>query len=520
VASEACVFGVEVVDGEEQGLVEHSAACFARLRAFRTGSYNFRSRKKPDELTREATACPWLRSCILKRVKKCSIWRDVVPVLAAIAVVSGVCISESRHAFAVAAAAAQQSPAHTGASYAQVAPILQSRCVSCHNPQGGAPFSLLTYDDAKQWSGQILEVTQNRYMPPWLPAPGKGDFIGERRLSDAELEAIRTWVGGGAPGPGSAGATASEAPEWPLGKPDAVLTLTEPVALPGNGQDLFTNLVVPFTGDQARRLRAIQIRPSDPQAVRSVLLSFDESGSLRGTDGWKQGIAGMEPPEVMADRAATGTAGLIFWSPGSQELKPRPDEIWTVKPGSDLLLTTHLKTTGKKLALQFQIGLYYAAKTTAGAGRTSVVRLAHRGAIEIPAGTSSTTLEDSYILPQAAAVTAIYPRAHFLARSFDTYATAPGGKQVWLLSIPKWDVDWVEVYRYRRPVLLPKGSVIHWKITYDNSAENPHNPSDPAVVVHGGSGAADETDALLLEMEPAAGTNAVTWRKAMESAAK
>jgi hypothetical protein len=295
-----------------------------------------------------------------------------------------------------------------------------------------------------------------------------------------------------------------------------VLTLAEPVALPGNGQDVFINLVVPFAGDQARRLRAIQIRPSDPQAVRSVLLSFDASGRLRQTDGWKQGITGMEPPED----AAAGAAGLIFWSPGSQELKPRLGDSWTMKPGSDLLLTTHLKTTGKKLALQFQIGLYYAAKTAAGRARVSVVRLAHRGPIEIPAGAPSTTLEDSYTLPQSAAVTAVYPRAHFLARSFEAYAMTPRGKQVWLLSISKWDADWVEVYRYRRPVLLPKGSVIHWTISYDNSAENPHNPSDPAVTVHGGTGPADETDALLMEMEPAAGTSAVTWRKAMERVGK
>ena len=460
------------------------------------------------------TACAPVQSCILRPVKNRSIWRGIAPILAAIVPFSAVCLSKVSRPSA-SAAAAQQSPAKASASYSQIAPILQSRCASCHNPQGGAPFDLLTYDDAKQWSGQILEVTQNRYMPPWLPAPGKGDFVGERRLSDAELEAIRAWVGAGAAGPATAAPAPAQAPEWPLGKPDAVLTLAEPLALSGNGKDVFTNLVVPFAGDQTRRLRAIQIRPSDPQAVRSVLLSFDESGSLRQSDGWKQGIAGMEPPE----NTAPGAAGLIFWSPGSQGLKARAGESWTVKPGSDLLLTTHLKTTGKKVQLQFQIGLYY-DKATSGAARATVLRLNHRGPIEIPAGTSSTTLEDSYTLPQAAAVSAIYPRAHFLARTFDAYATTPGGKQVWLLSIPKWDVDWVEVYRYRRPMLLPKGSVIHWKVSYDNSAENPHNPSDPPVAAHGGFGAADETDALLLEMEPPAGTNAAVWRKAMDAAAK
>jgi mono/diheme cytochrome c family protein len=455
-------------------------------------------------------------------VKNCSIRRGIVPVLAALALVSAGLVSRSGDPSAVAAATEQPS-ANGDASYAQVAPILQARCASCHNPQGGAPFNLLTYEDAKQWSGQILEVTQSRYMPPWLPAPGKGDFAGERRLSDAELAAIRAWVGAGAMGPGEAGpgdsgsgeTAAPTAPEWPLGRPDAVLTLPEPVAVRGNGPDVFVNLVVPFPGNQARSLRAIQIRPSDPQAVRGVLLSIDESGRLRQTDGWKQGIAGMEAP----DGATPSGAGLIFWSPASQVLKPRGGEGWTVKPGSNLLLTAHLKTTGKKLDLQFQVGLYYEPKVVS-AGRATVLRLAHRGPIEIPAGAPSIELEDSYKLPQPASITALYPRAHFLARSFDAYATTPAGKQVWLLAIPKWDVDWVEVYQYRRPVMLPRGSVIHWKVSYDNLAENPHNPNDPPAAMHGGIGAADETDALLLEMELPAGTNAAAWRKAMDATAK
>ena len=223
----------------------------------------------------------------------------------------------------------------------------------------------------------------------------------------------------------------------------------------------------------------------------------------------------MEPPQV----AGTGGAGLIFWAPWSKPVQPRAGEVWAVTPKTDLLLTTHVKTTGKKIDLQLQIGLYYdRVKREEGAGKAAVVRLEHRGAIEIPTGAAETTLEDSVTIPQALNVTAIYPRAHFLARSFDAYAKTPGGKQVWLLSIAKWDVDWLEVYRYKRAVTLPKGSIIHWKVTYDNSAENPHNPSDPPATVHGGTGAKDEADTLMLEAEPPAGVSAAVWRKALEAA--
>jgi mono/diheme cytochrome c family protein len=54
----------------------------------------------------------------------------------------------------------------------QIAPILYRNCTTCHHPGGAGPFSLVTYEDARRWSAQILTVTQSRYMPPWLPEPG------------------------------------------------------------------------------------------------------------------------------------------------------------------------------------------------------------------------------------------------------------------------------------------------------------------------------------------------------------
>src|ERR1700752_2129888 len=70
-----------------------------------------------------------------------------------------------------------------------VAPIVFSHCAACHRPGESAPFGLLSYDDVRRRARQIVDVTQKRFMPPWLP--NEGDFIGDRRLSDRELETIK-----------------------------------------------------------------------------------------------------------------------------------------------------------------------------------------------------------------------------------------------------------------------------------------------------------------------------------------
>lgn len=80
-----------------------------------------------------------------------------------------------------------------------IAPIVFARCAACHRPGGSGPFSLLTYPDVRARARQIQEVTQSRFMPPWLPEPRHGSFRGERRLGADELGRIEAWVAAGAP---------------------------------------------------------------------------------------------------------------------------------------------------------------------------------------------------------------------------------------------------------------------------------------------------------------------------------
>src|SRR5262249_54865597 len=75
-----------------------------------------------------------------------------------------------------------------------IAPILFANCAACHHTGGAGPFSLIEYQEVKKRAGQIVTVTGSRYMPPWLPEPGYGEFAGARRLSDEQIETIRRWV--------------------------------------------------------------------------------------------------------------------------------------------------------------------------------------------------------------------------------------------------------------------------------------------------------------------------------------
>ena len=57
--------------------------------------------------------------------------------------------------------------------------------------------------------------------------------------------------------------------------------------------------------------------------------------------------------------------------------------------------------------------------------------------------------------------------------------------------------NWQSAYWLKKPLHLPKGTVIDAEVSYDNSADNPHNPYDPPQTVWLGESTFDE---MLLPM--------------------
>src|SRR5580704_8426166 len=97
-------------------------------------------------------------------------------------------------AASIASAAPGGAPVEAVTFSKDIAPILFARCALCHNPNGSAPFSVLSYSAAKQRASLIASATKSRFMPPWKAEPVSGDFIGQQRLSDGEIDLIQRWV--------------------------------------------------------------------------------------------------------------------------------------------------------------------------------------------------------------------------------------------------------------------------------------------------------------------------------------
>ncbi len=128
---------------------------------------------------------------------------------------------------AIPLAAQSQSPTFSH----DIAPIIYKNCASCHRPGESAPFSLLNYEDVRKHARQIAVVTKSRYMPPWLPQPGYGEFQDEHRLTDAQIKLIADWVAAGMPegNPAETPPPPTFTEGWQLGPPDLILKAPQPL---------------------------------------------------------------------------------------------------------------------------------------------------------------------------------------------------------------------------------------------------------------------------------------------------
>jgi tetratricopeptide (TPR) repeat protein len=398
-----------------------------------------------------------------------------------------------------------------------VGPVLYRHCAPCHHAGGVGPFPLTSYADAARHASQIVAVTGRRYMPPWPPEHGYGDFAGDRSLTAPQIQLFADWLH-----QGKVEGDIADAPvvphfnhDWQLGEPDLILKMSEPFEMPAEGTDVFRNFIIPTGLTRTRFVRGLELRLTNQRAVHHANVILDRTQSLRPRDGkdGKPGFPGMDVITEAAPDTFDPDSHFLFWKPATA-LRLEPEAMsWRLDPGTDLVLNLHLQPTGKSEIVQAEIGLYFSA--TAPTRFPMLIQLEHDGGLRIPPGSRNFAITDSLLLPVDVDVLAIYPHAHYLGKTIDACATLPDGTKRPLIRILDWDINWQAEYEYRNPIYLPKGTLLSMRITYDNSSENPRNPNHPPKLVTTGNRSQDEMGHIWLQVLPKSPDQRFALQKAL-----
>ncbi len=399
---------------------------------------------------------------------------------------------------AVLALALAAGPAQAGGpTYSKdVASILLKNCAGCHRPGEVGPFPLLSYQDAAKRADDLAEVTHARQMPPWKAEAGFGDFLDERRLTEAQIQTIADWAKAGAPegDPKDLPPTPKFAEGWQLGTPDLVLQAPAAFDVPASGRDVYRCFVIPIPIGETRTVAAVEFRPGNRKVVHHALLFLDSTGAARIKDEAEAGpgYASFGGPGILP------TGGLGGWAPGATPRRLPEGMGKLLRKGSDLVLQVHYHPDGKPETDRSAVGLYF----TKDLARQVVVGLAVRTpGLDIPAGEAHhRVVAESAPLPVDARAIGLSPHMHYLGKEFKVVARTPDGQTLPMIWIKDWDFNWQGQYFYKSPIDLPKGTVVKLEASFDNSAENPRNPSTPPRRVRWGEQTTDEMCLLGVQL--------------------
>jgi mono/diheme cytochrome c family protein len=374
-----------------------------------------------------------------------------------------------------------------------VAPLLQENCQECHRPDSIAPMSLLTYEQARAFAPIIRQRVENRVMPPWHVNPYVGiqQFANDRGLTAEERQTIINWVDQGTPRGDPADAPASRdfsrSSGWRLeaqmgAEPDLVIE-SEPFDLAAQTQDKWFRPRTPTGLEEARWVKAIEIRPANDASRRVIhhtlaFLDQDEEEVIGLPDG-------VTPP---------GGAGLFMeWAVGKAGQVFLPDTGKLMLPDSEILWEVHLHAMGERVPdARAEMAVWFHEQPPQ--RRTILTMFDARGeqSLDIPPNSMAVTQGET-VLQAPARLENFQPHMHMRGTAMSMEAIYPDGSREVLSFVDNFQWNWQINYIYEQDYapVVPAGTTIVTTAWHDNTANHASNP-DPDQWVGWGDRTVDE----------------------------
>lgn len=369
----------------------------------------------------------------------------------------------------------------------EVVRLFQKHCQSCHHPGDIAPFSLMSYREARPWAVSIREEVVTKNMPPWKPQPGCGDFKDQRALTPDEINTIAAWADAGAPEGSAADMPAPlEFPDgWALGAPDFIATPAESYT-PPQGKDTYRCFVVPtaqLRGD--RWIQGLDVRPGNSKIVHHVIAYADPLGKSVELDQKEAGpgyncFAGPGFPISFSninDFLGGNSPMLGGWAPGSRGyFAPEGNGVkLPSNPNARVVLQVHYHPTGQPETDRTSAGFYFAQKPVSKA--MLPLPLANDRFV-LPPGAKSQLVTARFTsnisgVPFSGKILGITPHMHLLGKQIKVEMTQPGQPTQCLVNIPSWDFNWQGSYLYQNAIPFAANTRMDLSCVFDNPTDKP-----------------------------------------------
>jgi len=379
-----------------------------------------------------------------------------------------------------------------------VAPILYKNCTTCHRPGGLGPFSLMDYDSVKANAKDIKDAVETGYMPPWQADGPHGQFLNDRRLSELEKGTIMRWIDGGAKlGDMKAMPAKPVYPStWELGKPDAVVTMTEDFTVPAKGTIEYQYFEIPTGFSEDKWIKAIEFMPGAREVVHHVLvyakLPTPTAAPVTAPNPAPAPAAGApaprplflnkpyfrtppEPPRTDSLHAPPRRLGTLIGgtAPGTNVMHFPEGSALLLRAGTILTFQMHYTASGHEMHDRTSVGFRFAT----GAPDEEIRMGAFiNGSFTLPAGAKDVEVMSELEPTQTVKIWGLLPHTHLRGTRWKYTLEKPDGTSETVLDIPRYDFNWQTYYFFKTPLEIPAGAKLKSVAWYDNSASSKSNP--------------------------------------------
>ncbi|MAX07653.1 MAG: hypothetical protein CMQ08_06735 [Gammaproteobacteria bacterium] len=344
---------------------------------------------------------------------------------------------------------------------ADIAPILEQRCVTCHQEGGIAPFAMNNHQTIQGWSPMIRETLITKRMPPGqIDSEYVDSFHGVNHITVEETQKLISWIDNGSINSDSSDPLAafiSKPEKWINGEPDLVIQIPAQ-QIPATGVQDYRNLTIPLDLEEDVWVKAVEFEAGDPTVLHHIIAFSYGADGLSQFGILNQGI------------------GLGAYAPGN-ELNLYPEGSgYPLEAGGGLLLQMHYTTSGKEAVDASEIGIYLMDEAP---DRPILGGSAADLDINIPPFEGNHEMVASKKFRTDSYLTMVGPHMHYRGSDANFKLKYPDGRIEEVLNVPNYQFNWQKTYDFKEPLFLPAGTELVFRGTFDNSDMNPYNP-DPS----------------------------------------
>lgn len=367
--------------------------------------------------------------------------------------------------------------------YADVLPLLQRECVSCHVEGGIGPFPLDTYERVRDEAENVTAAVEAGLMPPWLPDDACREYAHGRGLSDEERRVFARWLAAGTPEGDPA-----DAPPPPEGRPTFeptdVARMAEPYLPDATRPDDYRCFVLDHDFAADTFLTGSEVVPGAGALVHHVLVYGvrpDQLASVEAADAADEGPGytcfGGPFAESGEESGSLGLISLGGWVPGQvPRVYPEGRAVY-VPAGSKIVMQVHynlLSSEPIEDETEFRMTLTDAEPELRVSSFPAAIL-----ELSIPAGEPEARHRAVFRSYRSAPLrlTGVTPHMHLLGTEIGMRLLPPAGSEAepqCLVDIPRWDFNWQEGYGFRAEdeIVLEPGGGVELTCVYDNSETN------------------------------------------------